>query len=641
VETSAPGVAAPADPAPGTDGAVARDRPGDTGTAAERQPLRWLDYAVEGLLGIAILVELALLFGNTLARLVGGTEYPWTYEVAEFALTIMMFVGGPVAFRHGLHIAVRVLLDRLPQPARSVCEGVSGWLLVAIGLTGAAVSVPVLTDQWDIRTQFLHWPKTVFILPATIGMVLIAVYGAERVWRGPASLKVGVPVAAALVLLVTTRDLWVYQITLDALLVLSLCGFVCLLLIGMPIAFVLATVPIGYLFLTGTAPTSTVILRMEDSTKDIVLLAIPFFILAGSIMSRGGLAERLSSLVHSLVGHFRGGMYYVVVVFMFLFSGLSGSKAADMAAVGRTLSEPLDRAGYSRREATACLAASGAMYETIPPSIALLVLGSTTGISISALFLAGIVPAAVLALLMMGAIFLRVRRSGMPRQPRPSWRARGSTVRVGLPALLLPVILIGGILTGVGSPTEVSSFGVVYGLLAGLVLERAATLRGFWTSVKETAALTGMILFVVSAASAFSWILTISGLPQAIGGAVSDLSAHPIVFVLLSVLLLVVMGAVLEGLPAIIIFAPLLIPVAAGMQIDPLHYGILLVLAMGLGFFLPGIGVGSYIACGIMRTDMESVSRPLLRYEVALFLGLLLLAIFPVVALALPQLVLG
>lgn len=619
-----------------------RDRPdGEPTTGRLHHSLRWLDHLAEGLVGIAILAELVLLFGNTVARFVSGTEYPWTYEVAQLALTIMMFIGGPVAFRHGLHIAVRVLLDRLPERARSVWESVSSWLLVAVGVVGAAVSVPILAEQWDIRTQLLHWPQALFILPATVGMVLIAVFGLEQAWQGPSSLRVGVPVVLALVLLVTTRDLWVYQITLGALLVMSLVAFVGLLLIGMPIAFVLATVPLTYLFLTGTAPTGTVILRMEDSTQDIVLLAIPFFILAGAIMSTGGLAERLSGMVHSMVGHFRGGMYYVVVVFMFLFSGLSGSKAADMAAVGRTLSKPLDRAGYSRREATACLAASGAMYETIPPSIALLVLGSTTGLSISALFLAGILPAAVLAVLIMSAILVRIRRSGMTKQPRPSWRARGRSVWVGVPALLLPVILIGGILGGIGSPTEVSSFGVVYGLIAGLIMERAATLRGFWASVRETAALTGMILFVVSAASAFSWILTISRVPQAIAGAVSGMSAHPTVFILLSVLLLVITGAVLEGLPAIIIFAPLLIPVATGMGIDPLHYGILLVLAMGLGFFLPGIGVGSYIACGIMRTDIESVSRPLLMYEITLLLGLLLLALLPPITLALPHLLLG
>jgi tripartite ATP-independent transporter DctM subunit len=618
-----------------------RDVPPADSPDEPRSPLRWLDHVAEAVLGVAILTELVLLFGNTIARWVTGHEYAWTYEVAQLALTTMMFVGGPVAYRHGLHVAVRVLLDRLPEPVRLVCEGVSGWLLVAIGVAGTVISIPVLVDQWTVHTQLLGWPQTVFILPATVGMAMIAAFGIERAWQGPASLRVSVPVAVVVVLVASTRELWVYNITLAALLVVSLVVFVVLLLIGMPIAFVLATVPIVYLFLTGTAPTSTVILRMEDSTQDIVLLAIPFFILAGSLMSTGGLANRLSGLVHSLVGHFRGGLYYVVVVFMFLFSGLSGSKAADMAAVGRTLSEPLDRAGYDRREATACLAASGAMYETIPPSIALLVLGSVTGLSISSLFLAGIVPAAVLAVVMMTVIFVRVRRSGMARQVRPSWRARGRAVWTGIPALLLPVILIGGILGGIGSPTEVSSFGVVYGLVAGLVLERKATLRGFWSSVKDTAALTGMILFVVSAASSFSWILTISGVPQALGTAVSSLGSQPTVFVLVSVALLVIMGAVLEGLPAIIIFAPLLIPVATAMGIDPLHYGIVLVLSMGLGFFVPGVGVGSYIACGIMRTDIESVSKPLLRYEVALFVGLLLLAFVPAITLALPQLVLG
>lgn len=618
-----------------------REEPPTENADAPRSPLRWLDRTAKSIVGTAILAELVLLFGNTVARWITGREYQWTYEVAQLALTVMMFVGGPVAYRHGLHIAVRVLLDRLPERVRSVCESVADWLVAAIGVVGTAISIPVLVQQWSVHTQFLGWPQTVFILPATVGMAMIAVFGVERAWHGIASLRVGVPVAVVVALVAGTRELWVYDITLATLLVVALVLFVALLLIGVPIAFVLATIPITYLFLTGTAPTSTVILRMEDSTQDIVLLAIPFFILAGSIMSTGGLAGRLSDLVHALVGHFRGGLYYVVVVFMFLFSGLSGSKAADMAAVGRTLREPLDRAGYDRSEATACLAAAGAMYETIPPSIALLVLASVTGLSISSLFLAGIIPAAVLAIVMMTVIFVRARQSSMAKQPRQTWHARGRTVWRGLPALLLPVILIGGILGGIGSPTEVSSFGVVYGLVAGLALERKATLRGFWSSVKDTAALTGMILFVVSAASSFTWMLTISGVPQALGTAVSDLNRHPTVFLLLSAVLLVIMGAVLEGLPAIIIFAPLLIPVATAMGIDPLHYGIVLVLSMGLGFFVPGVGVGSYISCGIMRTDIESVTKPLLRYESALFAGLILVALVPVITLALPRLALG
>jgi tripartite ATP-independent transporter DctM subunit len=353
-------------------------------------------------------------------------------------------------------------------------------------------------------------------------------------------------------------------------------------------------------------------------------------------MERGGISLRLVRFVHSLVGHFRGGLLQVMVASMYLVSGISGSKIADVAAVGSVMRDMLRREKYSLDEGASVLAASAAMGETVPPSIPMLLLGSITSVSIAALFLGGLMPAAVIALCIMILIFVRSRRSGRERTPRARWGAIG---RAGLGAtlpLLMPVILFAGILSGAATPTEVSTFAVIYGLLLACLLYREMTLRQVWQAVIDCSILSGMVLFIVATASTFAWTLTVAQLPQRLIGVVSTLHDSQALFLLSTIVLMIVAGAILEGLPALLILAPLLMPIAVQVGVNPVHYSMILLIAMGTGAFMPPVGIGFYICCAICKSSIETSSRAMVPYLAVLLIGLLIVAFIPWLTLALP-----
>jgi tripartite ATP-independent transporter DctM subunit len=296
----------------------------------------------------------------------------------------------------------------------------------------------------------------------------------------------------------------------------------------------------------------------------------------------------------------------------------------------------LRRERYSLERAAAVLAASAVMGDTVPPSIAILVLASVTNLSVGALFVAGLMPAVVMAIFLMALIYLQARRSKTARAPRASLRQFADAALSGVLPLLMPVILFGGILLGIATPTEVSSFAVVYGLvLAGLVY-RELHFREFVRCVVDCAAVSGMILFILAAASGLAWAFTIAQLPHRLVGLLTGAHQSQWVFLLASILLLVVTGSILDGLPALVILAPILMPIASQLGLSPLHYGIVLVFAMGLGAFLPPVGAAFYVCCAVCETTIEDSAREMIPFVVALCLGLLVVALVPWVTLYLP-----
>jgi tripartite ATP-independent transporter DctM subunit len=375
----------------------------------------------------------------------------------------------------------------------------------------------------------------------------------------------------------------------------------------------------------------------EPGTGNFVLLALPFFILAGLVMERGGISLRLVQFVHALVGHFRGGLLHVMVMSMYLVSGLSGSKTADVAAVGSVMRDMLRKEGYDPAEGAAALAASAAMGETVPPSIAMLVLGSVTTLSMAALFVGGVIPAAVVALCLMALIFVRAARGPSQTHHRAPLRVMATTGLRAILPLMMPVILFAGILFGVATPTEVSSFAVIYGLLLAGFVYRELDMRAFIRTVLDSATLAGMVLFILAAASGFSWTLTVAYLPQRLVDLLHGINDNPALFMIGSIVLLIVIGSLLEGLPALIILAPLLLPIAGSIGLSELHFGIVLLIAMGVGAFLPPAGVGFYVACAIMKTDIEGASRAMVPYLVVLIIALLIVAFVPSFTVSLPR----
>jgi tripartite ATP-independent transporter DctM subunit len=425
------------------------------------------------------------------------------------------------------------------------------------------------------------------------------------------------------------RPLWIDSMSGQLLTACELAGFLVLIAIGLPIAFVLLLVSTLYLGISGVAEPTLLVRQMNEGISRVVLLAIPMFILAGLIMARGGPGERISQFVGLLLGHFRGGPLQAIIVSMFLFSGLSGSKSADIVAVGTTMTGAAHNRGYTRGDIAATLNAAAVMGETIPPSIAMLLLGSITSVSVATL---------VLGACLMLVTYLGARAKGMERTVRPSLNAVVRQSLSAIPALLLPVILSVGLRLGLASPTEISAYAVIYGFLVSAFWYRGLSSRDLFAVAKDTSAMTGMILCVVAASTTLSWSLSVQQVSQSIADAVVSTASSQWEFMLLTIATLIVLGAFLEGAPALIIFAPLLMPVATRLGINPVHYAVVLIIAMGYGAHAPPIGVGLYVACLVAKARIEETVKPLLPYLLILLAGLILIALVPSLSLALPAL---
>jgi tripartite ATP-independent transporter DctM subunit len=407
-------------------------------------------------------------------------------------------------------------------------------------------------------------------------------------------------------------------------------------LLGLPVSFAMLLATLIYLQTTDAAPAVAIPQNMVDGTGNFILLALPFFIFAGLIMERGGISLRLVRFAMALVGKARGGLLQVIVVTIYMVSGISGSKIADVAAVGSVMRGELRRHGYRPDQGAAVLAASAAMAETIPPSIAMLVLGSVTPISIGTMFLAGLLPAAVIAACLMTLIFFMTPRRdvdlALPAAKR--WAAVPGAI---LP-LAMPVAMVAGIKLGIATPTEVSSFAVVYGLVLAVLIYRVLPARKIFGLAMECAATAGMVLFVLSSAQSFAWVLTAANLPQHLVALLDEAGRSQTVFMIGSIVLLILIGTLLEGLPALIILAPLLLPIAGQLGIDSVQYGIVLILAMGVGAFMPPVGIGFYVASAVAESRVEAAAKTMVPYLIVLVASIVLIAFVPWITLAVPRL---
>ncbi len=597
-----------------------------------------MDRLLKFVLAIALLTEIGVVFFNIISRSFFDFPLLWSDEAAKLALSTIAFLGGALAYRRDEHAAVRALLSRISLQWQDIFAVVTHYLVLTVAIIAGFSSYPLLIVKWDELTPILQMHSSWYGVPLILSMVILAITAVERLVASARGvvLRVGVLFGCFVVLLALSRHIWLPWFAGDAGLVLSLGLFFGTVLLGLPVGFALLLGSLGFLYVSDTVPMVALAQNMVDGTGNFVLLALPFFIFAGMIMETGGISERLVRFVHSLVGHFRGGLLHVMVVSMYIVSGLSGAKTADVAAVGAVMRDMLRKEGYSLEKSAAVLAASAAMGETVPPSIAMLVLGSVTTISVGALFVAGIIPAAVIALCIMALIYVQARRDNAPRIARAPLREMLSTGLGAVLPLMMPVILFLGILLGIGTPTEVSSFAVVYGLILAGLIYRQLGWDQFIRSLISCSAISGMILFILAAASSFSWVLKVAYLPQRLVEILSSVHESEWLFMMGSILLLIVVGSILEGLPALLILAPILMPIAVQVGISPLHYGIVLLIAMGIGLFMPPIGVGFYVSCAVCETTIERSSRAMVPYLCVLVVGLLLVALVPWFTLALP-----
>ena len=367
------------------------------------------------------------------------------------------------------------------------------------------------------------------------------------------------------------------------------------------------------------------------------LLAIPFFILAGALMTTGGVAKRMIAFANSLVGHFRGGLAMAALLACALFAAVSGSSPATVVAVGSIMIAGMARSGYTREFAAGLICNAGTLGILIPPSIVLVVYGAATETSIGDLFIAGIVPGLMLTAMLMAAVAFLARRLNLPRQPRADWRTVLKAGRDAIWGLLLIVIILGGIYSGVFTPTEAAAVSAVYAFLIAVFVYRDVRVRDVPKVIADAAKTTAMLMFIIGNAYLFSFVLTTEQVPQLTSQWITDLGLPPWGFLIVLNVLLLVAGSFMEATSVVLIFAPILFPIATALGIDPIHLGIIMTVNMEIGMITPPVGLNLFVTSGISQLPVTKVIRAAVPWLVVLLAALIVVTYVPWVSLVLPR----
>lgn len=575
--------------------------------------------------------ELGMILVEICRRQLFDQSFLWSEEVSRIILLTMAFIGGPLAYRAHGHAAVSFITRTLRPRLRTTIDAGIDVLILGIGVLTVSVSFGLFEIDSMSILPMTQWNLAVTVVPFVIGMSFIVLFALERLFlyhRPAAVLRavIALGVLAGVVLVCSAPAL---RPSNGWALLLMLAAFSVVILLGLPVAFSMLFGTILYLTLTDLAPMVAAAQNTIDGAGLFVLLTIPFFIWAGLIMEQGGISLRLVRFAMAMVGHLRGGLLQVVIMTTFLVAGVSGSKLADVVAVGSIMREQLALKGYRAQDGAGVLAAATAMSESIPPSIAMLVLGSVVPVSIGEMFVAGLLPAATLAVILMILVWFMAVRHPTETVARASGRERA---RVAVGALLpaaMPAILIIGIKGGMATPTEVSSVAVFYGILLAAFVYRQMDWRSFVKVAVESAVMSGMVLFMIAAAGGFAWVMSAGNMPYYLISLLHAAGDNKYVFLAGTIVIVIIVGSLLEGIPCLIILAPTLYPVAVKLGIGGVHYAMVLVLAMGVGIFVPPIGIGFFVSCSIMQASVEDTSKAILPYMAALFFGILMLAYVP------------
>ena len=603
--------------------------------AGVRRLARNVDFAIgtiaEAVGAALVLAETCILFAGVVSRYVFNSPLMWTDELANFLFLWLAMLGAVVAFRRDGHMRLTTFVNSL-SPERGQWLGTVGALVViAFVLEILVPAAQYLQVQQSTELITLPLSDGYRVVALLVGPSLLAIVALLRLietttWRG---LLLALVVVGAV-----AGGLWLAQPLLIAIGNGSLVLFFVVLvaacvIIGVPIAFTFGIATFSYLSLTTSLPLSIVVNRIDDGISNLLLLAVPMFVFLGLLLEMTGIARVMVNFLAALIGHVKGGLSYVLLGAMYLVSGISGSKAADMAAVAPILFPEMQRRGSHPGELASLLATSSAMSETIPPSLVLITIGSVTNISIAALFTGGLLPAAVAALALVVVAWFRSRRADTGGGARAPGKQILRSFVIAVPGLTLPFVIRAAVIGGIATATEVSTVGVVYTALLGLVVYREFDWRRIYPILVDTLSLTGAVMMIIGTATAMAWALTQSGFSQWLVTVMAGVPGGSAGFLAISIVVFIILGSVLEGLPAIVLFGPLLFPVAKAMGVHEVHYAMVVILAMGIGLFAPPFGVGFYGACAIGRISPDAALWRIWPYIGALVVALIIVAAIP------------
>jgi len=589
----------------------------------------WLGHAIEAPAAALVVGEVLVLLAGVVMRFVFNSPIPWADELASILFLWLANLGAAVALRRGTHMRTTALVSRWSPRAQAWGEAlaIAAPCLMLVILIGPMAEYA--QDEWVVQTPALSWPNTVRAAAVPVGAAFMIAISLLRLARLGVADLIGVSCSmAALAGVLYLGSGWLQGIGNWNLIIFFMLLLGTGVLLGVPIAFCFGLATVAFLLCVTSTPLAVVSGRIDEGMSSLILLAVPLFILLGHLVEMTGMAKAMVDFLASLLGHVRGGLNYVLLGAMLLVSGISGAKTADMAAVAPVLLPEMKKRGNHEGELISLLAASGAMAETVPPSLVLITIGSVAGISISALFTGGLLPGVVLAVML--ALLARYRSAevaeGLKRAPLS---VVGRTLLVAVPSLALPVLIRTAVVEGVATATEVSTIGIAYAVVAGLFIYRRFDWKRLYPMLVDTAALSGAILFIIGTATGMSWALTQSGFSNSLAQAMTSVPGGKYGFLMVSIAAFIVLGSVLEGIPAMVLFAPLLFPVAKAIGVHEVHYAMVIILAMGIGLFAPPFGLGYYAACTIGRVHPDVAVRRIWPYLGALLIGLLIVAFVP------------
>ncbi len=586
---------------------------------------------IEFVSALLLVVIVVMLLVGVVARYVFSIPIVWIDEVVSLSFLWLAMLGTAIAMHRNEHLRLTLFLEMMPERIRGFVHALALVAIAAFLIALIHPSIIYAQDEWFVKTPALDLPNTYRVSALAFG--ILAMLGVLVVYASHTVSKANL-LAATFVVLIAAAACWqgsdfltslgLYNIMIFLVVLVALC-----LVAGVPIAFCFGLGALSYLGFTTTVPLMVVIGRMDEGMSSLILVSVPIFVLLGCVLDATGMGKAIVDFLASLLGHIKAGMSYVLLGSLFIVSGISGSKVSDMATIAPALFPEMKRRGHKPKEMIALLATGAAMADTVPPSIALLVLGSVAGVSIAGLFQSGVVIAAVLLVALALLARWKARHEIMENVRRASWSVIGRALMIAGPALVLPFLIRSAVGGGVATATEVSTIAVLYAMIIGQVLYGGIGWRKVYAMLVETAALSGAILLILGTASAMAWAITQSGVVQSLSQFLTTLPGGTLGFMVITILVFLILGCLLEGLPAILILAPIMFPIAKKLGIHDIHYSMVVVTAMNIGLMMPPIGVGFYVACRIGNSSPDEVMGAIWPYIAALLVGLIAIAAVP------------
>ncbi len=607
-----------------------------------KRVLGLLDAIIGGTATVALILLILIVLANVIGRYVFSHSLTWGGEAAQWLFIGVIFLAVPLAHRGRAHLAIQFLVDKLPVEARVVTAFISDLIIAfaTVALLFGGITLIGAVGGVNYALNLPSWVKFALI-PVTcmLGLIYLLLQGLDegrKPWRG----LVSILLAFAVHYLIQPGEILSLRgLDPGATMILS---FLIAMALGTPVAFAMIFSAFMANAAGGILPPAAVVQNMVNGSSKFLLLAIPFFIAAGALMNIGGLTNRLMDFAFKLVGHLRGGFAQVNIVSSGFYAGISGSSYSEAALGTKLLVPQMVKHGYSPGFSCAITAASATLPNIIPPSIALLILASVANLSVGSLWLAGVLPGLLMAVSLMICVYViaRIRGYGTANKAA-SWAERGRAAVNALPVLGLAVVIIGGIRGGIVTPTEAGVLAVAYAFILGIAVYRTFTWIELWESLRTAAVEAAMVGLLIGAAAPFTFVLVTEQVPQSVAAVITGLSDNPLVVLLLANLLLLFFGMFLDIGAAILILTPLLMPIMVQMGVDPIHFGLIIVVNLMLGGLTPPVGMLVFITSGISKTPVHEVFRAMYPLLGALLVALAIVTYVPAVSLGLGWLLQG